>query len=266
MLTKLLEISNCEKANAKDVCVFLADYGARLLASGATCIRLDKNVNRIARTFGMEAEMTVMPRHIHLTVVDDCTGEILTSIATVPNCGISFAVNTELSRLSWAIADGKISFHDAVRKYVSIVTDSGLNKWLLLLLVALANASFCRLFGGDLIAMTVVMVATLVGFSLKTFMVSRKVDVRVVFILCAFVSTVIGATDNLFSLGTTPEIAIGTSVLYLVPGIPFLNSFSDLLYRRYLCAYARFADAVVLTCCLSAGLCLGMLLMHTEMF
>lgn len=266
MMAKILKISDCETPNAKDVCVFLADYGANLLASGATCIRLDKNIDRIAGTYGMEADMTVMPRHIHLTVVDNCTGEIVTSIATVPDNGISFAVNTDLSRLSWEIADGKMDFRSAVEKYGRIVRGHCQNKWLLLILVALANASFCRLFGGDPIAMAVVGAATLAGYYMKSLLLTRKMDIRVVFIICSFISTVIGATDMLFALGTTPEIAIGTSVLYLVPGIPFLNSFSDLLYRRYLCAFARFADAIILTCCLSTGLCVGMFLMKVSMF
>lgn len=86
-----------------------------------------------------------------------------------------------------------------------------------------------------------------------------------VFMICAFLSSVIGATDMLFSIGSTPAIAISTSVLYLIPGIPFLNSFSDMLYRHYLCAFARFADAMVLTCCLSIGLCIGLSLMRANM-
>ncbi len=134
------------------------------------------------------------------------------------------------------------------------------------MLVALSNASFCRLFGGDFVAMAVVAVATFAGFGLKCILLRKKVDIRIIVFVCALASTILGATDMLFSLGNTPAIAIGTSVLYLVPGIPFLNSFSDLIYRHYICAFGRFIDAIVLTCCLSAGLCLGMKLMDTGMF
>ena len=35
----------------KQICMFLSDYAAWLLGCGATCIRLEKNVNRIAHTF-----------------------------------------------------------------------------------------------------------------------------------------------------------------------------------------------------------------------
>ncbi len=266
MATLILQTCDEERVGARVICKFLADYGAQLMASGATCIRLDKNVRRIAVAYGMDAEMTVMPRHIHLTVTDKISGEVVTSISKVPDTGISFAQNTELSRLSWEIADHKMSYAEARKRYESISAGGGMSAWLLLLLVSLANASFCRLFGGDLYAMIVVGVATLAGYYMKMLLLSHKMDIRVVFMACAFVSSVIGATDMLFSIGTTPDVALGTSVLYLVPGIPFLNSFSDMLYRHYLCAFARFADALILTCSLSVGLCAGMWLMKASMF
>lgn len=267
MTSTILKTSDCDRLSAKELGVFLADYGARLLASGATCIRIDRNVGRMARAAGMTAEMTVMPRHIHLTVLDPDSGEMLTSIAAVPATGINFTVNAELSRLSWEIADGKVSLRQAIDRYRAIVGGgSKSSRWAVTLLVAVANASFCRLFGGDLIAMVIVGVAALAGYYLKDKLLARKMDSRPVFIICSLVSAVIGSTDMLFSIGTTREIALSTSVLYLVPGIPLLNSFSDMLYRRYLCAFARFADAVILTCCLSIGLLTGMLLMQVSLF
>ena len=70
----------------------------------------------------------------------------------------------------------------------------------------------------------------------------------------------------MFGIGSTPEIALGTSVLYLIPGVPYINAVSDMIDRHYLCAFSRFADAVVLTACLSAGLCGGMLVLGLRWF
>ncbi|MCM1319190.1 MAG: threonine/serine exporter family protein [Muribaculaceae bacterium] len=266
MTTKTLTTTETPTPSAKEICLFLAEYSARLLASGATCIRINKNIGRIAKAYGMTAQLTVMTRHIHITVNDMQKADIVTSIAIVPNTGINFSINTELSRLSWAIADNKINYCQAIEKFNDILTEMPQSKWLILVLVSLANASFCRLFGGDTIAMSVVGLATFVGYYFKLLLLSRKLDIRIIFIVCAFISSVLGATDMLFDMSTTPDIALGTSVLYLIPGIPFLNSFSDLLYRHYLCAFSRFADAVVLTCCLSLGLCAGMCLMNVGMF
>lgn len=55
-------------------------------------------------------------------------------------------------------------------------------------------------------------------------------------------------------------------MLYLIPGVPYINSVSDLLACHYLCAFSRFVDALVLTACLSVGLCAGMYLLGLRMF
>lgn len=186
-------------------------------------------------------------------------------IATHP-IPISFDINTRLSRLSWSMADGNLSLGEAKARFEEIIKTPPANKFLVLFLASLANAAFCRLFTGDWAAVGVVFLSTLAGFYLKQVLTEKKVDVRIIFILCAFVSSVLGSTATLFSFGHTPDIAVGTSVLYLVPGIPFLNSFSDMLDGHYICAFGRFMNAVVLTCCLSLGLCGGMMMMNLSMF
>ena len=253
-------------ATSQEVCRFLSEYSTRLLGCGATCIRLEKNVQRIALNYGKEIEITIMPRHVHLSVWDKEHPEPITAISSVQHAGISFNINTRLSELSWEIVDKKLNIDEAWKQFENITADDKQEKWLVLLLVTLANASFCRLFGGDIAAMLVVGVATFIGYCLKFILLAKSIDLRAVVLASSFVSSVLGATDCLFAIGTTPQIALGSSVLYLIPGIPFLTSFSDMLYRYYTCAFSRFADAAVLTACLSVGLCGGMLLMNIGMF
>lgn len=250
----------------KEICIFLSEYAAWLLGCGATCIRLERNVNRMASALGCTAVMTILPRHIHLTVSRPDRSDSYTYISATRTAAISFDINTRLSELSWALADRKIDFDEARTQFDSITRTPPVDKWLVLLLASLANASFCRLFSGDWYAVSVVFVSTLAGYYLKQVLCEHKADLRLVFILCAFVSSVLGASAGLFHLGVTPEIAIGTSVLYLVPGIPYLNSFSDMLAGHYICSFCRFTHAVILTCCLSIGLCGGLLMMNMGMF
>ncbi|MDE6096507.1 MAG: threonine/serine exporter family protein [Muribaculaceae bacterium] len=251
---------------SKEVCLFLTNYAVSLLGCGATCMRLERNVNRMAAVFGKKVELTIMPRHVHMTVWHPGSDDFFTSISSVKPAPISFSLNTRLSELSWAVADNSLSLAETRKRFRRIVSSDSENPWLTLLLASCANAAFCGIFGGDAIAMAIVFIATALGFNLKQVLLRKHLDSRIVFFLCAFVSSVIGATDFLFPYGGTPAIAVGTSVLYLVPGIPFLNSFNDLIYHHYICAVVRFIDAMVLTGCLSLGLCLGMRLMHVGMF
>ena len=74
----------------------------------------------------------------------------------------------------------------------------------------------------------------------------------------------LSAGCHLFGWGDTPEIALGSSVLYLVPGIPYINSVSDMLGGHYLCAFSRLMNGVVLTVCLSLGLICGLLILNLD--
>lgn len=250
----------------QEVCDFLLKYAAYLLGCGATCIRLEKNVQRIAAAYGKNADITIMPRHIHLTVSNIDRSEAITSTSTVPHVPIDYDMNTRLSEISWKIADGKMNITQAEEAFEAVLARPKQNATIVTLLVAAANAGFCGIFGGDPKSMIILAIATLAGYFLKLKMLSKHIDARVVWIACAFVSSVLAAGDYLFGISSTPQVTIGTSVLYLVPGIVYLNSFSDLLNKHYICSYSRFVDAVVLTCCLSLGLCVGMMLMQVGMF
>lgn len=249
-----------------DVAAFLATYCASILSAGSTCARLEKNVARMANAFGVDVDVAVMPRHIHMTLVDRSGGAPVTRVIGVRPLNVSFRIVAGLSSLSSDVAAGKLDFAEAPRRYTSVMSEGGKIDTMVILGASAANASFCRLFGGDVVAMLVVALATLAGVTLKQTLLAMHCDVRVAFMLSAFVSAVIGCTCILFGIGATPTVALGTSVLYLVPGIPFLNSFSDMLDRHYICAFVRFTDAAVLTGCLSAGLCAAMWAMGVGMF
>lgn len=244
---------------------FLADYAAALLKSGATCMRIEKNIGRIARSWHVGCAMTIMPRHIHMEV-SNCGGRRHTFISSIGNPLISYDIISKMSNLSWRIADNGLSLQQARASLEAIMATPCANGWWVLLAASCANSAFCRLFGGDSTAMALVFASTMYGYYLKQALAKHGCDARLVFFLCAFVSSTLASAATLFSIGSTAEVATATSVLYLVPGIPFLNAFSDMADRHYICSMSRLADAAILTCCLSAGLCAGLKLMDIGMF
>lgn len=250
----------------REKALFLSEYATELFDSGATCIRMDKNVSRMAEAFGCKAVMTTFPLHINISVFNPDTGECETFVFALRKHAISYDINTQLSQLSWAVGDGKIGFHEAVKEFDRIRNTPPANRWMVLWLASLANGAFCSIFGGDWSAAFIVFLVTAIGFATKYILISAKIDIKIVFTICAFISSVIAALLGSLGWSHTPDIAVATSVLYLVPGIIYLNSFNDLFAGHYLCAFSRFMNAVVLTCCLSLGLCGGLLLMNIGMF
>lgn len=207
-----------------------------------------------------------MPAHVLVSVWDKDRTEAIVAQSKTSACGINFTLNAALSRLSWEVVDNHLNLFTAARRFERIRKTKPTGKGEVLILTSLANASFCRLFGGDWMAMLIVFVSTLAGYRLKQIMLEDKRDVRLTFLCASFFSAALSAGGHIFNLGATPEIAVGTSVLYLIPGVPYINSVSDMIYRHYLCAFSRFLDAVVLTACLSAGLCAGMFLLGLKWF
>lgn len=252
------------EVSLKEATRFLSDYSVLLFGSGATCVRMDRNIRRIADSLDMKVEYSILPRHIHLTVKRK--GEQHTTVVTIRELPASFAIIATLSKLSWQMADGRVGFRCAVETLGRIAKTERVYPWLLVVLVSLANACFCGLFAGDLVAMATVFVATFCGFCVKQTLMEKHWDFRLIAFVAAFVSTVIASGDMLFGISATPDVAIGTSVLYLVPGIPFINSFCDLIDRHYLCFFGRLLNALVISFSLSAGLLAGMVLMNVRMF
>ena len=163
---------------------FLSDYAALLLGCGATCIRIEKNVGRMARSCGLTTDLIILPADILLTVRKDDNRQVsYTCTAGIRNTGISFFLNTELSKLSWLVAEGKMDVQEAAERVRGIGTGKVTDSRVMLFLVAAANASFCRLFGGDGVAMAIVFVATLAGFLLKQCMLSDGADARLTTLL-----------------------------------------------------------------------------------
>lgn len=250
----------------QDMTAFLADYAARMLCCGATCVRIEKNVKRMAARFDFDADITVMPLHVEVSVHSAVNPSGCVVVRKICKGGISFSVNARLSRLSWDVADDKCGFDEARRRFSEIVRSRPTCKTEVLLLASLANASFCRLFGGDAAAMVTVFFATLAGMWLKGILMAGKVDMRVVVVCASVVSSSVCACGRLLGIGSTPEIALGVSVLYLVPGVPYISAVSDIIDRHYICAMGRLMDAVIITVCLSAGLCFGMFVTGLERF
>lgn len=252
----------------QEICDFLADYAAVLLGCGATCIRIHKNVMRIANALDISCNLVVLPSNIILTLnqAQDTQAVTYQSMRPIRHTGINYEINTNLSKLSWDIFEKRITLEEAQKQFVNILNRPRISPYIVLILASAANASFCKLFGGDTASMALVFLATLVGFRLKQIMLNDHIDVRLTMIASAFFASVIGAGGYVFNIGSTPELALGTSVLFLIPGIPYINATSDLLDGHYLCSFARFLDAATLTACITLGLCGSLLLLHLKWF
>ena len=238
----------------KEATLFLAEYASTLMAVGAQTSRIQLNTVRMARSMGYHVNLLIFPKTLSITLQDGSLNHSYTYIKKTPGLPLNFKANMKLSQLSWTAFDERLPLNELWARLKAIVTERRESPWLVLLLASVANACFCRLFDGNLTSMAIVFAATLVGFFLRQQLTRRGVNQLAVFTLCAFVSTMIGATDYLFFHGGTEDMSIGTSMLYLVPGVPLINGVMDIVDNHVHDGISRLTGAPLLIICIAIGL------------
>lgn len=245
---------NREHQQLKKTTLFLAEYAMTLMAVGVQTSRIIINTVRIATAQGYRANLLLFPQTLSITLQDMECEHSYTYVQKTPDLGLNFRTNSELSALSWAAQDEHLTLDELWNRFHTIVNEKRESPWTVLILVSFANACFCRLFDGNLTSMAIVWVATFVGFFIRQQLTKRKLNVMAVFVICSFVSTMIGSTDYLYFHGGTEDMSLGTSMLYLVPGVPLINGVMDIIGKHVLNGFARLTNACVLIICIALGL------------
>lgn len=242
---------------------FIAEYSAHLMGCGVHTSRVVRNSKRIGESFGIDVKLSVFQKNIIMSLRNEDTNEAYSEVIDIQAHPISFEHNSELSALSWETFDKHLSLDELQKKYNKIVSAPRMNPLFVLILVGFANASFCKLFGGDWCAMSIVFSATIIGFFLKQQMQLKKYNHYITFIASAFVASLCASTSLIFD--TTSEIALATSVLFLIPGVPLINGVIDIVEGYILTGFARLADAIMLIVCIAIGLSFTLILIKDNL-
>lgn len=240
------------KEALSDVGEFIADYSAHMMGCGIHTARVVRSAKRIGTAFGYEVHLSVFQKNIILTLQDKEGHEYFNEVVDVPALPISFEHNASLSALSWDALDDGLSLHELKLRYQEIVTSKPLNPNLILLLASLANGAFCKLFGGDWVSCLIVFLATMVGFFLRQQLTRRAVNHYIVFMISAFVASLIASSAQFFT--SDSSIALATSVLYLVPGVPLINGVIDIIDGQTSTGFSRLTHSALLIICIAIGL------------
>lgn len=247
-----------------EIADFIARYLSYMLGAGVHTSRVVRNSKRIGGALGVDVSVHTSQKTATLTVSGKDNGLHDTRIVDIPPFPISFEWNADLSALSWAAHDEEMSL-DAIRhKFDELVSKPKMNPIFVLFMASLANASFCRLFGGDIWAMLITFTATMVGFFTRQHLTRKKVNHYIVFIASAFVASICASTALALGIDTA-EIALATSVLYLVPGVPLINGVIDITDGHIQIGISRLVNAFMLIICIAIGMSVTLMLVKDSL-
>lgn len=255
---------NEDVAPLSEIGGFLTEYATHMMSCGVHSSRVIRSAKRIGATWGCEVRISIFQRSLIMSVVrDEGSGESFSKVSEIPSHPISFEHNARLSALSWETYDEHLPLGVVRAKYQEVLAAPMMNPLFVLILVGFANASFCRLFGGDWQSMGIVFSATLCGMFLKQQLMKRGLNHYLVFIVSAFVASLCASISVIFEI--TSEIAIATSVLYLVPGVPLINGVIDVVEGHVATGISRLVSAWLLIGCIAIGLSLTILIMKDSL-
>jgi uncharacterized membrane protein YjjP (DUF1212 family) len=239
---------------SKELGALLLDIGISLLNSGASCSRIRITMTRFALTYQYVPHISVGPKSISLTLNDNNGITIFNGIRSTPAQGVDFTIISGISRLSWNNTKEKLPVEKLKSEFYKLNVSTHYPRIVILCFVSLAGAAFCNTFGGTAMEMLITFGATFSGLFIKQQLIKYSFNPYICTYLAAVVASLFTATFRMAGLTITLENAFSTSVLFLIPGVPLINCFTDLIDGNILNGMIRGMNALLHALAIAFGL------------
>jgi uncharacterized membrane protein YjjP (DUF1212 family) len=228
--------------------------GQLLLHFGADTQRIEETIHRLGTGLGADwLDILISPNAVIITTSSG--GEFRTKVRRVVNIGVNLTVVDEINRLSRQVAAGELDRAQVRQALERISTQAPqYNRWWVVLMVGMACAAFSRLFGGDAGAFFVTLLAGSAAMFVRQELHQRYFPPYIIVLLSSITAALIGSTAYHWELSQTPQHALAAAVLLSVPGVPLINSTTDLLSGHLVTGVIRGINGGIITLMLALGL------------
>lgn len=250
---------NDAKISLDEIAKTLSEIGVMLLSNGATSSRASRNLKRIAESFGFNVELFFSHSAIVLTVENPFTGKKETIVKGIGHYHVNYSIVSEISILSWEIVNKKLSFEDIGKELDDIREMDSYPEWLKALFIGIATAALCKIFDGSAVEFFVAFMAAILGFFARKIVLGKKYNQYISWLLGAFVSASVVNFCRHFGLEAYHG-ALTSCVLWLIPGVPLINGFLDILSGHIVSGGAKTAMGFLLVFMIAIGFYLSLFL------
>jgi len=253
-----------ENKEAKELGSLLLDVGVNLLSSGASCSRIRITMRRLATFFNYKAHISVAPKSISLTLNDDTDNAIFSGMRSIAAQGVNFKTISGISRLSWQALEQDFSVQQIRDELNRLLTLPHYPRLVILFFVSLAGSGFCFTFGGKLPEMVITFGATFCGLFIRQEAIKKKFNPYICAFMGSLVASLFAGAFVKAGLDINFEHAFATSVLFLIPGVPLINCFTDLIDGNILNGLIRGINALMFALAIALGLLSAMLIYNLK--
>ncbi len=235
----------------------LLQTGTLLMCSGASAARTRMITDRIAKTFNMNVDLFITHRALTITVSDPQSNNIYSRIKRSPPQGVNYTVVSGISRMSWSIKESNWSLKQIENELLRLESEPHYKRFLTLSVVGLADASFCYFIDGTLPAMLVAFAATFAGLFVRQEAHRLKFNSYMCIFFASFAATLIAGIFRVLYPDGGFEMAFSSCVLFLIPGVPLINAFTDLMDGNILNGIIRGMNGLIMAFMIALGMILS---------
>ena len=248
-----------KKADVKELGSLVLDVGISLLSSGASCSRIRITMRRLATAYDYTPHISISPKSVSLTLNDMDDNVLFNGMRSTPAQGVNFSTISGISRLSWSAVNNDMPLAEVRTELNRILSLPHYPRIIVLLLVSVAGAAFCFSFGGEYPEMIITFGATFSGLFVRQEALKKKFNPYICVFFGSLVASLFAGAFIKAGLNINFEHAFATSVLFLIPGVPLINCFTDLIDGNILNGIVRGVNALLFSLAIALGLLVAML-------
>jgi uncharacterized membrane protein YjjP (DUF1212 family) len=215
-------------------------------------------VAALGRGLGCDATHVVM-QHDALIITVRCGGEVSTQAGPVGEHGVNLRRLQEVSEVVERVGAGSMD-QSAARAVVLRLAGfvPGYPGFLVNAAVGLACASFSRLLDADAAAFLPTLAGAAIGQGLRRTLMHRGQNAFLTSTLVSLAAALLSGVAARWAGSEDVAIAMFSSILFLVPGVPALNALDDVLQGHPGLGTARMVRVITLLAFMAVGLAIAL--------
>lgn len=205
-----------------------------VMQNGGSTVAADRSFTNILTGY-KKAGVSAVWRLDFIAAISAEEGRSSTVVQPVGPIGANLVRAAAVAVLGERVAQGEVALTDLGAEVARIKTlPSPYNRWVMMAAVACTAAFFSQIPGGDWGSLAIAFVAAGVGQFLRSLLQARRLAVAPVTLICGVLSACIASVGLRLGYSQVVPATLIASVIYLVPGLPLINGFVDLVSHKYL--------------------------------
>ncbi len=234
--------------------------GKLLIESMANTNRVDCNMKRVAAFLGIPEDKLHIDIRWTMLIVN--VSDEYHSFCKFQKCehhAVNMTTIAEISKLSWRAIEQDYSLDRFEEELEQIASrPRNYRPYIVAIGAGFACGGFCKLFGGDWVAFLFASLCAFVGFRTRARCIEFGINHYMSLSIAAFTATCLAYLSSLTGLSATAYHPLLACALFLVPGVPLINSVDDMIDNYLLVGMTRASNCVMTIGAMTFGITMAL--------